>query len=64
MAFGRGVFVCSIVALALLCSHPANPQVTGGTLSGTVSDSSGASRPAALRRASVRSGMPMVSANA
>jgi hypothetical protein len=47
MAFGRGVFVCSFLVLALLVSLPANPQVTGGTLSGTVSDSSGGGIPQA-----------------
>src|SRR5580700_366998 len=47
MAFGRGVFVCSFLVLALLVSPPANPQVTGGTLSGTVSDSSGGGIPQA-----------------
>jgi hypothetical protein len=44
MAFGRGLFVC---ALVLLISLPAHPQVTGGTLSGTVSDSSGGGIPQA-----------------
>src|ERR1700686_5111080 len=41
MASGRGSFLCRIFALALLPSLPPPPQVTGGTLSGTVSDSSG-----------------------
>src|SRR3979411_1268369 len=47
MAFGRGVFVCLVLTFALLISLPAHAQVTGGTLSGTVSDPSGAGIPEA-----------------
>ena len=43
MAFGRGVFVCWVLTCALFVSFPVCAQVTGGTLSGTVSDPSGAS---------------------
>src|ERR1700730_10311240 len=43
MAFGRGGFVCVVLTCALLISLSAFAQVTGGTLSGTVSDPSGAS---------------------
>ncbi len=43
MAFGRGGFVCVVLACALLVSFQVSAQVTGGTLSGTVSDPSGAS---------------------
>src|SRR6202011_909968 len=46
MAFGRGVFVCWVLTLALF-SLSVSAQVTGGTLSGTVSDPSGASIPGA-----------------
>src|SRR5580700_10711299 len=47
MAFGRGVFVCLVLTLALFVSLSVCAQVTGGTLSGTVSDPSGASIPGA-----------------
>jgi hypothetical protein len=47
MALGRGVFVCWLLTLALFVSLPVFAQVTGGTLSGTVSDPSGASIPGA-----------------
>src|SRR6202521_3850065 len=47
MAFGRGVFVCLVLMLAVFVSFPVFAQVTGGTLSGTVSDPSGASIPGA-----------------
>src|ERR1700716_1220091 len=47
MAFSRGVFVCLVLTFALLISLPAHAQVTGGTLSGTVSDPSGAGIPEA-----------------
>src|SRR4030088_275431 len=47
MAFGRVVFVCLVLTFALLIFLPANAQVTGGTLSGTVSDPSGAGIPEA-----------------
>ena len=43
MAFGRGVFVCLLLSCAVFFSFPVSAQVTGGTLSGTVSDPSGAS---------------------
>src|ERR1700675_4649644 len=46
MAFGRGVFVCWVLTLALF-SLSVSAQVTGGTLSGTVSDPSGAGIPEA-----------------
>src|ERR1700726_4089592 len=47
MALGRGVFVCWVLSFALFVSLPVFAQVTGGTLSGTVSDPSGASIPGA-----------------
>src|SRR6202795_2735751 len=47
MAFGRGVFVGLVLTLALFVSLSVCAQVTGGTLSGTVSDPSGASIPGA-----------------
>src|ERR1700675_3931451 len=47
MGFGRGVFVCLVLMLAVFVSLPVFAQVTGGTLSGTVSDPSGASIPGA-----------------
>jgi len=47
MAFGRGVFACLVLTLALFVSLSVFAQVTGGTLSGTVSDPSGASIPGA-----------------
>src|ERR1700738_5033505 len=47
MVFGRGMFVCLLLTFALLISLPAHAQVTGGTLSGTVSDPSGAGIPEA-----------------
>src|ERR1700686_1226917 len=47
MVFGRGVFVCGMLVLALLVSPPVHPQVSGGTLSGTVSDPSGGGIPRA-----------------
>src|SRR3981081_309030 len=47
MAFSRGVFVCLVLTFALLISLPAHAQVTGGTLSGTISDPSGAGIPEA-----------------
>src|ERR1700721_1959761 len=43
MAFGRGGFVCVVLTCAVFVSFPVSAQVTGGTLSGTVSDPSGAS---------------------
>src|SRR6202035_2514114 len=47
MGFGRGVFVVLVLMLAVFVSLPVFAQVTGGTLSGTVSDPSGASIPGA-----------------
>src|SRR6202795_3154413 len=47
MAFGRGVFVGLVLTLALFVSLSVCAQVTGGTLSGTVSDPSGAGIPEA-----------------
>src|SRR6202795_1184219 len=47
MAFGRGVFVGLVLTLALFVSLSVCAQVTGGTLSGTVSYPSGASIPGA-----------------
>jgi outer membrane receptor protein involved in Fe transport len=44
---GRGVFLCLLLTLALFVSLPAGAQVTGGTLSGTITDSSGAGIPQA-----------------
>src|SRR6202790_2940262 len=47
MALGRSLFVCLMLTFALLISLPAHAQVTGATLSGTVSDPSGAGIPEA-----------------
>src|ERR1700732_5170593 len=47
MAFVRGVFAGLVLTLALFVSLSVCAQVTGGTLSGTVSDPSGASIPGA-----------------
>src|ERR1700730_15512068 len=47
MAFSRGVFLCLVLTFALLVSFSVCAQVTGGTLSGTVSDPSGAGIPEA-----------------
>src|SRR3984893_4359727 len=44
---GRGVFLCLLLTLVLFVSLPAGAQVTGGTLSGTITDSSGAGIPQA-----------------
>src|SRR6202051_70767 len=44
MAFGRGVFVCWVLTLALF-SLSVSAQITGRPLSGTVSDPSGAAIP-------------------
>ncbi|HEY1950330.1 MAG TPA: TonB-dependent receptor, partial [Bryobacteraceae bacterium] len=47
MAFCRGVSVCLVVTFALFVSVSVGAQVTGSTLSGTVSDASGAAIPEA-----------------
>jgi outer membrane receptor protein involved in Fe transport len=44
---GRGVFLCLLLTFVLFVSLPAGAQVTGGTLSGTISDPSGAGIPQA-----------------
>src|SRR5258708_12684140 len=47
MALCRGVSVCLLLTFALLVCLSVSAQVTGGTLSGTVSDPSGAGIPEA-----------------
>src|ERR1700738_1712984 len=47
MVIGRGVWTCWFLAAALLVATPARAQVSGGTLSGTVSDPAGGGIPQA-----------------
>jgi hypothetical protein len=47
MVIGRGVWTCLFLAAALLVATPARAQVSGGTLSGAVSDPAGGGIPQA-----------------
>src|SRR5437660_1132029 len=38
----RGLAIAVALPLSILCSHPVQGQVVGGTISGTISDKSGA----------------------